>query len=454
MIDEGAIPNCRTYKIMIEHLVNSGMLGPAREVFRLLPALRIRRTSNQYLLLVEGYVGVKQFDTVKALLEEMRADGILPGRAMRLSLERMRDAGFVKESEEFLEEMVPDGRIKSIEYCVGGGGDEDEDEEEEEEEDEDEEDGVRLKPWLDPRALASALAKWGPEEVSALEGANFVWTSRLFCKTLRNLKSPETAWKFFCWVALQPGFTHDIFTVQRTMTLLARHGQAELVDKLMSKIRTEGMRLPFSTIRLIIDFYGLSKQADAALKVFREDRDLCGPISNFNMMVLYSSLLRTLTKCGRDSDAMGVLEEMISQGIRPDVQTFSGLMHHFAANGDIKTVQKLFATVRQCEIEPDGYMFKVLIQAYCKCERAALAWRAFEDLRSLNLAPDAATKDLLVKSLWKEGKRREAAAVEESCREVSDVLPLRLRGHIWTVSSADLARVFEIYSNSFKSNVV
>ncbi|KAL6224690.1 hypothetical protein ACLB2K_003545 [Fragaria x ananassa] len=86
--------------------------------------------------------------------------------------------------------------------------------------------------------------------------------------------------------------------------------------------------------------------------------------------------------------------------------------HHFALNDGIKTVQKLFAMVRQSGVgvQPDAYIFKVLIQAYCKCERTALMYRAFEDLRNLNLLPNPATKELLVKSLWKEGKRREAAA--------------------------------------------
>ncbi|KAM1156472.1 hypothetical protein ACFX2B_026972 [Malus domestica] len=55
--------------------------------------------------------------------------------------------------------------------------------------------------------------------------------------------------------------------------------------------------------------------------------------------------------------------------------TFSGLIHHFALNADIKTVQKPFTMVRQNGVQPDVYMFKVLIQAYCKCGRAALALR-------------------------------------------------------------------------------
>lgn len=452
MIDEGAIPNSRTYSVMIEHLVKIGKLDSAIEVFTVLPLMRIKRTLKQYSVLVDGFVGVERFDEVKKLVNEMKVDGKFPGRALRLALQRMQELGFVQETEEFLKEMLPDERIKSIGSCSDSS-----DNEEDEHEDVNNGDvridinEVKLKPWLDPKALSNALSQWSPEVVSTLEDAKFVWTTRLVCKVLRNFKLPETAWDFFCWVAYQPGFTHDIYTVQRMMTLLAWHGKVELVDKLITKIRSEGMRLPFSTIRLIIDFYGISKNADAALKVFRDDRTLCGSITKFNLMLLYSSLLRTLTKCNRNSDAIDVLEEMTLCGISPDVQTYSGLMYHFALQGDIKTVQKLFMMVRQSGVEPDAYMFKVLIQAYCKCERSPLAWRVFEDMRNMNLMPDSGTKDLLVKSLWKEGKRKEAAIVEESCEENSSVLPLVLQGHIWTVSSADLTKVYNIYSNSFRS---
>ncbi|XP_007047055.2 PREDICTED: pentatricopeptide repeat-containing protein At5g66631 [Theobroma cacao] len=446
MIDEGVIPNSRTYTILIEHLVRLEKLDAAMEVFSVLPLIRIKRTLKQYSVLIEGFVGGEQFDVVKRLLKEMKEDGKLPGRAMRVYLERMKEAGCVDETDEFLVEMLPDGRIKSIGSCEDSS-------DEDENEDDDMNEGVdvhkvELKPWLDPKALANALKEWVPEVVAVLEDAKFVWTSRLVCKVLRNFSSAETAWNFFCWVASQPGFTHDIYTVQRMMTLLARHGNVELVNKLINKVRREGMRLPFSTIRLLIEFYGISKNADAALKVFHDDRTLCGPISKFNLMLLYSSLLRALTKCQRNSDALDVLDEMILNGICPDIQTFSGLLYHFALQGNIKTVQQLFSMVRQSGLEPDAYMYKLLIQAYCKCQRAALAWRVFEDMRNSNLMPDSATKDLLVKSLWQEGRRKEAVTVEERYEDNDGILPLALRGHVWTVSSEDLTRVYSIYSNS------
>lgn len=167
------------------------------------------------------------------------------------------------------------------------------------------------------------------------------------------------------------------------------------------------------------------------------------------MLLLYSSLLRTLAKCNMNIEALDILDEMILLGISPDIQIFTGLMHHYALQGDIKTVQRLFGMVKQSDLEPDAYMYKVLIRAYCKCERAALALKIFVDMMNSGLMPDSATKDMLVKSLWKEGKLRGAAAVEEKSEQKNCEFPLALPGHMYTVSNADLIRVHDVYSRSF-----
>lgn len=445
MINDGGIPNSRTFTIMIEHLLKSGNLDAAMEVFEALPLMRITRTLKHYSVLVEAFVDAKRFGEVETLLAEMKADGKFPSRRMLEPLKRMREAGFEEETGEFLRGMLPDERVKDISmYSMDNPSDSEED-------DEAHDDGqVKLKPWLDPKALAYSLKKWSSDTVTALEEANFVWTNLLVCKMLRNFRSPETAWSFFCWVAVQPGFTHDAYTIERMMAMLARNGEVELVDKLISKVRIEGIKLPFSTIRLIIDLYGVSKKPEAAIKVFRQDRTLCGSVSGLNLMLLYSSLLRTLTKCKRNAEALETLEEMVSTGVSPDIQTFSGLMYHFALQGEIQTVQRLFSMVRQIGLEPDPYMFKLLVQAYCRCERSVLAFRVFQDMKDLNLIPDRETKELLVRSLWREEKRKEAAAVEESsyCEEEgnsSSVLRLALKGHVWNFSSRDIARVYNLY---------
>ncbi|KAH1267046.1 Pentatricopeptide repeat-containing protein [Glycine max] len=181
MIDEGSLPNCRSYTVIIEHLVKLRKLSEALEAFNLLPSMRIKRTLKQYSVLLEGFVGSKQFDEVRILVEEMLVDGILPSRGMGLLLQQMKEEGVLEGKERLLRGILPDARVRSVSYSIDNG-DEDEDENEKEGKDEnisdacqcDHVDGIHLKPWMDPRALASALQNWSPDEVAALENANFV----------------------------------------------------------------------------------------------------------------------------------------------------------------------------------------------------------------------------------------------------------------------------------------
>ncbi|GJT84891.1 pentatricopeptide repeat-containing protein [Tanacetum coccineum] len=452
MIDEGGIPNSRTYTVIIEHLLRSGNLDPAMEVFSMLPPMGVKHTLRQYSVLVDAFCGADRFDMAKSLLSEMQMDGIFPNRGMLSSLQRMHDARFVEETLELIKEMLPDSRIENVKLASddyhddndGDGGFECT-------HDDAKVNGIKLKPWFDPTILASSLRFWRPEEVSTLDDAKLVWTTRLVSKMIRSFSSAESAWEFFCWVVNQPGFSHDVQTVSKMITKLAQEGRVNLIEQLISMIKSEGIQLSYTTVKVVIDYYGVSKNGEAAVKVFQNVKTLCGTLSKHYLLSLYTSLLKTLAKCKMDSKALDTLDEMILSGILPEIQTFSGLMHHFAREGNIKTVQRLFGMVKQSGLEPDAYMFKVLICAYCNSSRAALALRAFEDMKTYNLSPDDSTKRLLVKSLWNEGKLREAAAVEESSVLTNDESMVALRGILCSTNATDLQRVYSVYSSCFPS---
>jgi pentatricopeptide repeat protein len=64
MMEENSVPNSRTYTTMIEHLVISSKLYSAIVVFRILPRMRIRRSSMMYATLLKGLVDARQFEVV------------------------------------------------------------------------------------------------------------------------------------------------------------------------------------------------------------------------------------------------------------------------------------------------------------------------------------------------------------------------------------------------------
>ncbi|OAY80963.1 Pentatricopeptide repeat-containing protein, partial [Ananas comosus] len=162
MIRSGALPNSRTYTVLIDHLLRSRHLDAASQIFYLLPSMRARRTSKQYDVLAAALAEAGRFDDLRALIREFRCDGILPGRPMLAAVKAMREAGFVEGTDEFVKELSPDSRIR---YTVTLGEEEEQNEEEEDDE------------------------------------------------ALRAFRKAESAWEFFCWVAYSGRFAHDRYTV-------------------------------------------------------------------------------------------------------------------------------------------------------------------------------------------------------------------------------------------------
>lgn len=451
MVDEGVVPNSRTYTVMIEHLVKLGKFDSSMEIFTMLPMMKIKRTLRQYTILFEAFVGADNFKMATILLDELKIDGKLPGLSMLRALQTMHEAGFVEETKEFIYGLLPDERIKSLCCPIEDDPFDDDGNEYDNFNGDGDENVVQLKPWLDPSALASALRNWEPDEVSVLEDSKIIWTSRLVSKMIRSFKSAETAFKFFCWVAHKPGFAHGVHTYSIMIPKLAPCGSDDSVNEILFKIKNENIRLSITTISMVIDSYGVHKKGQAAMNIFREVKSLCGSISKNQKLLLYKSLLRTMTKCKMNSSILDLVDEMVLGNTLPDIQTFTELMHHFAREGDIKAVQRLFSMVKQSNIKPDRYTYQVLIRAFCERDRAVLALRVFEDMLNYDIFPDIVTKQMLVKSLWKEGKLREAASVEERSEDSNSTLPLAPRGRSYVISSLNLEKVCKIYSQSFST---
>ncbi len=52
-----------------------------------------------------------------------------------------------------------------------------------------------------------------------------------------------------------------------------------------------------------------------------------------------SSLAKASSRRGDMERAQAVLDQMVQQGVRPDIKTFGALIHGHAARGDLETVR-------------------------------------------------------------------------------------------------------------------
>lgn len=446
MMEENAVPNSRTYTAMIEHLVSSGKLDSAIEVFRILPRMRIRRSSRMYAPLFKGLMDARRFEVVSDLKNEMQIDGvILP------SCQCSNEEGEDEDDDDA--ELASKIRIEP--EIISTLRDRNE--------------GISLEILS---AVYDTNMAWTPEILSALDDTNVSWTSVLVCKTLLRMfndyEEVDNIWAFYCWLGNKPGrFTHDAHTASTMLKIIAfwcsdkvpdwsynwkecrdTWCRYDLLDELITKIKEGGISLSYITLNYIID----RRRAKGAVRIFRHVEEICNPLSKFHLMILYSSLIRKLTQdifC--PLGALDMLEEMIFCGVLPDIPTFTGLMYYFSRKRDFLTVVKLFRMVQRNNLRPDAFMFQILIRAYLRCGKVDRAFKAFKDMRDSNFMPDSATKALLVHRLSKEGMSEEVAVVEAGSDEINHLPPLPLHAYIWNVSSFDLKRVYEIYSHSFRA---
>ncbi|KAK2973566.1 hypothetical protein RJ640_014490 [Escallonia rubra] len=460
LVKEKRIPNTRTYSIMIEHLASAGKFESAKQVFDILPRMRIKRTARQYSVLLGAFTEMKSFDVVRSLICEMQLDGILPGQSTRLALQSMMESGLMEEVDALVRQLLPDGTRGSLEDIDFGFTSSSS----ESEKDDDEDKSFESKPMrplvdVDPRFFAKSFWNLNPETIFAMERVDFEWTTPLVCKVIRNLRQIDRAWNFFQWLEKSKPrgrFRHNVYTVSTMIAILAAAGRGDdRMDELLSKIKREGIKLPFFTVKLIIDFHKNNYYTvDPAIKILREIEQFCDPLPEFNMKILYCSLFRTLSwKRNSGSNVVVMLNEMIFQrGILPDIQTFTGLIYYFGRRyKDLKTVKYLSEMVGQCDLERDVHFFQILIRAYVWCRKPGDAYRVFEEMRKSNMMPDFTTRNVLCKGLKMENKLNEIAAIK-STLDNDAVLPLTWHGYIFKVSFADLSRIYDIYSSSFLTN--
>ncbi|KAE9452076.1 hypothetical protein C3L33_16029, partial [Rhododendron williamsianum] len=233
----------------------------------------------------------------------------------------------------------------------------------------------------------------------------------------------------------------------------AAAGDLDSVLSVWNEWRALQKRPCIESYNIVLGLYVRMGKNSEATKIFSMMIDE-GVVPNFRT---YTVIIEHPLSSGQLDSAMRIFNALPSMRIKRTLRQYSVLAVAFTSNeqfdvGDIKVVQRLFGMVKQSGIEPDAYMFRILIHAFCKCGRAVLALRFFEEMMNSSLMPDGATKLLLVKGLWNEGKFREAAFIEERSVLINAALPLAFGCHSYSVSSTDLTRVCNIYSDSFATN--
>jgi pentatricopeptide repeat protein len=271
------------------------------------------------------------------------------------------------------------------------------------------------------------------------------------------------------------GYVHDVagaWDVWREMQ--TRHVQANavtlgcMVETLVSNGETEaGYELINEMLKdeqwgalvnaiiycSVLKGFSHQKRFDRMWTVYEE---MLGHNLKFSI-VTFNTLVDACSRNGEMSRIPALLRDMTSQGIQPNIITYSAILKGYCQENRL---EECFAVVtdmkKNTSFTPDEIMFNTLLDG---CARQGLYDRGIgvlEDMQKAGIPPTNYTLSVLVK-LASRSKKLERAF--ELCEQISTKYKFRLNVHVYSnlinacVVNKDLNRAFEVFEKMFAERV-
>ncbi|KAF9626148.1 hypothetical protein IFM89_031275 [Coptis chinensis] len=106
--------------------------------------------------------------------------------------------------------------------------------------------------------------------------------------------------------------------------------------------------------------------------------------------------------------ASDLFNEMLGEGICPDITTFNKLIHTLCKKGHVRESDKLLNKILKRGVSPNLFTFNIFIQGLCKENKNKEAFRLLDCMTRGGLSPDVVTYNTLISGLCRISKVVEA----------------------------------------------
>ncbi|XP_038896391.1 LOW QUALITY PROTEIN: pentatricopeptide repeat-containing protein At3g22470, mitochondrial-like [Benincasa hispida] len=121
-------------------------------------------------------------------------------------------------------------------------------------------------------------------------------------------------------------------------------------------------------------------------------------------VVTFNVLIDMFCKAGKVIKAKELLELMTHRGTLPDLFTYNSLIEGFCLVGDLNGANELFVSMPSKGCEPDVISYTVLINGYCKSLKVEEAMKLYNGMLQVGKRPDVKTYGALLTGLFLAGK--------------------------------------------------
>ncbi|KAK1272591.1 Pentatricopeptide repeat-containing protein [Acorus gramineus] len=142
---------------------------------------------------------------------------------------------------------------------------------------------------------------------------------------------------------------------------------------------------------------------DEAMKLFKA-------MPSYNR-VSYNTMINWFAKAGRMVEASGLFNEMVREGIIPNLVCYASLIRGHCRAGFLITAYKLFRTLPNRGFFPNVQMYSILIDGLCKAQFIDKALELFMELQVKGQSPDVVTYTTLIDGLCKADRLDDVATL-------------------------------------------
>lgn len=114
---------------------------------------------------------------------------------------------------------------------------------------------------------------------------------------------------------------------------------------------------------------------------------------------------------GDPQAARQTFQEMLRNGIKPNMYHFSALMEGFAVAGDIKAAREVMMAARNAGVVPNAVMYTILIRGTALEGRPRKAVSLFKEMMDSGIEPDVASVDAAASAYFAVGMGKKARAL-------------------------------------------
>ncbi|KAL3817958.1 hypothetical protein ACJIZ3_003863 [Penstemon smallii] len=205
--------------------------------------------------------------------------------------------------------------------------------------------------------------------------------------------------KIFTGMLNSMGSQPDSYTMNSILGLFGTEGQIEMMEKWYEKFQNLGIEPQTRTLNILIGAYGKKRMYDKMSSVMEYMRKLSFPWTTST----YNNVIEAFSDSGDAINMEYTFDQMIAEGMKPDMKTFCCLIRGYANAGLFHKVISSVQLAGRLEIPENTTFFNAVIYACAKAEDLVEMERVYRRMKSKLCKIDSTTYCIMMDAYRKKG---------------------------------------------------